>query len=530
MSEARKWHPGPGRYSEGPRAMLSETESPKIRASYDAPTLIPARSPEGLHRPVVRPPSRELKDSSFNFPLADRAAKDKINPFRISADRVALATPDLIRKTAVAANEFKRLQDVESQYKTAEGFWKGEIDHLKNQMFDIRNKHLDEESKLQREKAMLEAKVGEMDKEMMQLRKLREWEEERAKLMKTNEALRERCDKGSEQLQSHDARIHEIHTVELRARKAEDSVAALKEQLSFANNRAIEDSQAAESAAAERLAVEVNKVEKLSDELLSARKSYTSILESLSEKDDHIRSLKEEIRANTEESLRLHNMIRTLEDDKEYLDSQLSNTREALSQKEQTIDRLEDDLKQAREHAEKERAQGSEHLRRLKQMEEDSVWIARSHETAMAGLKDRLSQESESVQRMNTEILALKEALNSAKRQEELRTLQHNHYVEKIEALEKEKKQESEQHKKSMQEIRKELQDIKEETFILQGREDALKKEVLVLSNQLEKAWEEECSRAVKEERVSAAKCKELMRSALQDLQHMYDKAVGNTK
>eukprot|EP00960_Hanusia_phi_P051487 760837-Hanusia_phi.AAC.1 len=35
----------------------------------------------------------------------------------------------------------------------------------------IRNKHLDEENKLQREKSMLEAKLNEMDKEMTQLRK-----------------------------------------------------------------------------------------------------------------------------------------------------------------------------------------------------------------------------------------------------------------------------------------------------------------------------------------------------------------------
>ena len=96
------------------------------------------------------------------------------------------------------------MQDVESQYKTAEGFWKGEIDHLKNQMFDVSSERdsLIESMTCVRsgtsiltrrascrgrrpclrclllpphesQRVMLvQAKVGEMDKEMMQLRKL----------------------------------------------------------------------------------------------------------------------------------------------------------------------------------------------------------------------------------------------------------------------------------------------------------------------------------------------------------------------
>jgi hypothetical protein len=137
------------------------------------------------------------------------------------SDRLA-GTPDLIKKTGVAAVEFRRLQEVEQESKNMERRFSAQLDMQQQQLAESRRQLLDQTGAFNRQLATNEARITTLEKEVADLHEAlgnanerhgqerREWAAERAREENKLSVLQSRCDRSQDLLLDTDRRLHDL--------------------------------------------------------------------------------------------------------------------------------------------------------------------------------------------------------------------------------------------------------------------------------------------------------------------------------
>ena len=137
------------------------------------------------------------------------------------SDRLA-GTPDLIKKTGVAAVEFRRLQEVEQESKNTERRFSAQLDMQQQQLAESRRQLLDQTGAFNRQLATNEARITTLEKEVADLHEAlgnanerhgqerHEWAAERAREENKLSVLQSRCDRSQDLLLDTDRRLHDL--------------------------------------------------------------------------------------------------------------------------------------------------------------------------------------------------------------------------------------------------------------------------------------------------------------------------------
>jgi chromosome segregation ATPase len=177
------------------------------------------------------------------------------------ADRLAGTPDNLVKKSAAAASEFRRLQECEQEFKNNEARLHAQLDMQQQQLAEQRRQLLDETGVYNRERALSDAHNTALEKELTELkvslrsanesheRDRREWSAEKTEMRNKSTSLQAQSDKKSDLLLESDRRMHalqaqlqanngqitdstaNLRVTEERLRKAEDALTQVPHML-----------------------------------------------------------------------------------------------------------------------------------------------------------------------------------------------------------------------------------------------------------------------------------------------------------